>query len=208
MLNDLRRQGLEVHAANAAFKAGDLEVAAGDWIIRADQPYRTMADMYFSVQNYPVQNPRPYDDTGWTMQYMRNVKVTPVTSKAVLDQQLTLLTKDVKAGGGVDGAGATLVVEHTSDNAVMTFRYKHKDVKMLVAEEDFELGGKKLRAGALVIPGAQRGVLETSLKDLGLSGTAVAAMPTVKTHEMKLPRIGYVHSWSRTQDEGWERGGL
>ena len=208
MLNDLRRQGLEVHAANAAFKAGDLEVAAGDWIIRADQPYRTMADMYFSVQNYPVQNPRPYDDTGWTMQYMRNVKVTPVTSKAVLDQQLTLLTKDVKAGGGVDGAGATLVVEHTSDNALMTFRYKHKDVKMLVAEEDFELGGKKLRAGALVIPGAQRGVLETSLKDLGLSGTAVAAMPTVKTHEMKLPRIGYVHSWSRTQDEGWVRAAL
>lgn len=213
MLNDLRRQGLEVHAANAAFKAGDLEVAAGDWIIRADQPYRTMADMYFSVQNYPVQNPRPYDDTGWTMQYMRNVKVTPVTNKAVLDQQLTLLTKDVKAGGGVDGAGATLVVEHTSDNALMTFRYKHKDVKMLVAEEDFELGGKKLRAGALVIPGAQRGVLEASLlevslKDLGLSGTAVAAMPTVKTHEMKLPRIGYVHSWSRTQDEGWVRAAL
>ncbi len=208
MLNDLRRQGLEVHAASAAFKAGDVEVAAGDWIIRADQPYRTMADMYFSVQNYPPQNPRPYDDTGWTMQYMRNVKVTAVTSKAVLDQQLVLQTKDVKASGGVAGSGTTLVVEHTSDNALMSFRYRHKDVKMLVAEEDFELGGKKLRAGALVIPDAARGVLETSLRELGLSALAVAAMPAVKTHEMKLPRIGYVHSWSRTQDEGWVRAAL
>ena len=57
---------------------------AGDYIIRADQPYRTLADMYFSVQNYPLANPRPYDDTGWTMQYMRNVKLTPVTDKSLL----------------------------------------------------------------------------------------------------------------------------
>ena len=75
MVNELRRQGLEVHTADAAFKAGNVDVAAGDYIIRADQPYRTLADMYFSVQNYPVANPRPYDDTGWTMQYMRNVKL-------------------------------------------------------------------------------------------------------------------------------------
>ncbi len=42
--------------------------------------------MYFSVQNYPPQNPRPYDDTGWTMQYMRNVKLTPVTDKSVFER--------------------------------------------------------------------------------------------------------------------------
>ena len=33
-------------------------------------------------------------------------------------------------------------------------------------------------------------------------------MPSVKTHELNLPRIGYVHSWSRTQDEGWVRAAL
>ena len=31
-----------------AFKAGNVDVAAGDYIIRADQPYRTLADMYFA----------------------------------------------------------------------------------------------------------------------------------------------------------------
>ena len=90
------------------FKAGSVDVAAGDYIIRADQPYRTLADMYFSVQNYPPANPRPYDDTGWTMQYMRNVKVIAVTDKAMLDQAMTLLTADAKAPGGIDGYGATL----------------------------------------------------------------------------------------------------
>ena len=61
-------QGLEVHTANAAFKAGNVHVEAGDYIIRGDQPYRTLVDMYFAIQNYPTANPRPYDDTGWTMQ--------------------------------------------------------------------------------------------------------------------------------------------
>ena len=33
----------------------------------------------------------------------------------------------------------------------------------------------------------------------------MAAAPTVKTHDLDVPRIGYVHSWQRTQDEGWVR---
>src|SRR5260370_22100422 len=68
MVNALRHQGLEIHKADAAFKLRSVDVAAGDYVVRADQPYRTLAEMYFSVQNYPPANPRPYDHTGWTMQ--------------------------------------------------------------------------------------------------------------------------------------------
>ena len=50
-------QGLEFHTATAAFKAGNVDVKAGDYIVRGDQPYRTLADMYFSLQNYPPQQP-------------------------------------------------------------------------------------------------------------------------------------------------------
>jgi hypothetical protein len=55
-VNDLRAQGLEVHKVTAPFKAGNVDVAAGDHVIRGDQPYRTIADMYFSVQNYAPAN--------------------------------------------------------------------------------------------------------------------------------------------------------
>src|SRR5690348_16923942 len=130
MVNELRRQGAEVHVATASFKAGNVDVAKGDYIIRADQPYRTLIDMYTSVQNYPTANPRPYDDTGWTMQYMRDVQLKTVTDKSILDQAMTMLTADAKAAGGVEGSGGTLVVENTSDNNLMAFRYKNKDVKM------------------------------------------------------------------------------
>ena len=71
-----------------------------------------------------------------------------------------------------------LVVDHTTDNNLVTFRFKHADVKMLAAEEDFELGGHKFRAGAFIIPNADRAKLEPTLKELGLSAWAVASAPT------------------------------
>jgi hypothetical protein len=207
-VNDLRAQGLEVQKALAPFKAGSVEVAAGDYVIRGDQPYRTVADMYFSVQNYPPANPRPYDDTGWTFQYMRNLVIRPISDKAVLDQKMALVTADAKAPGGIEGNGPVLIVEHTTDNNLMTFRFKNADVRMRAAEEDFALSGHRFRAGAFIIPDADRARLEPMIKDLGLSAWAVASLPEVRAHDLDVPRIGYVHSWSRTQDEGWVRAAL
>jgi hypothetical protein len=208
MINDLRRQGLEVSTANAPFSAGGVSVAAGDYVIRADQPYRTLADLYFSVQNYPAANPRPYDDTGWTMQYMRNVTLKTVHDPAVLQQPMTLLSADVAPRGGITGSGATILVNHTADNELVTFRFRLKDVKMLAAEKPFEAGGKQYAAGTFIIPNAPRAVVEKAAFDLGLKGEAVEAAPNVKTHPLTIPRIGYLHSWLRTQDEGWWRAAL
>ncbi len=207
-INELRAQGLEISLALSAFKVGSLDVQPGDYIIRGDQPFRTLADMYFSVQNYAPQNPRPYDDTGWTFEYMRDVRMVPVADKSILSQSMNTLTADAKAPGGVEGSGPVLVVEHTGDNNIATFRFKNPDVKMLAAEDDFEMNGRKFRAGAIIVPDGDRNKLDASLKDLGLSAWAVAAAPQVKTHEMVVPRIGYVHNWTRTQDEGWVRAAL
>jgi hypothetical protein len=207
-VNELLKQGLELHRANKDFKAGDVAVQAGDYIVRADQPFRTLAEMYFSLQNYAIGNPRPYDDTGWTFQLMRDITITPVTDKSVLDQAMTPVTGPVTAPGGVEGSGSVLVVDNTADNNLTAFRYKNPQVDMQAAEEDFTLAGHNFRAGAFIIPNADRAKLEPQLKVLGLSAWAVAAAPQVKTHALDLPRIGYVHSWQRTQDEGWVRAAL
>ena len=204
-VNDLRAQGLEVHSAAAAFKAGNLEVRAGDYVVRGDQPYRTIADMYFAVQNYSPSNPNPYDDTGWTFQYMRNLVIKPVADQALLTQPMTMITGEAKAPGGIEGSGPVVIVDHTTDNNLVTFRFKHADVRMQAAEAEFEAGGRKFRAGSFIIPAAERGALEATCKQLGLTGLAVASIPAVRTHELDVPRIGYVHSWANTQNEGWVR---
>ncbi|MFY7922552.1 MAG: M14 family zinc carboxypeptidase [Gemmatimonas sp.] len=207
-VNELRKQGLEIHVATAAYTAGNIAVQPGDWIVRGDQPFRTLADMYFSIQNYSPANPRPYDDTGWTFQFMRNVAVLPVTERSVLSVAMAPVTETVRAAGGIIGAGAVLLVEHTTDNNLMKLRTSFATTRMLAAEASFEAVGRSFRAGTFIIPAGDRARLDVSLKELGLTAYAVAAVPSVKTHELDLPRIGYAHAWQRTQDEGWVRAAL
>lgn len=211
-VNDLMVQGLEFHRADKAFEVGDFQVQAGDYIVRADQPYRTIADMYFSLQSFSLDNPRPYDDTGWTFQLMRNLDLEAIEDAEILEQDMTMVTAPVMAAGGIVGRGDVLVVDHTTDNRLVTFRFRHADVAMLAAEEDFELDDHEFRAGAFIIPGAgdmadaDREAIEASLAEFGLSAWATRDVPEVPTHDLDVPRIGYVHSWQRTQDEGWVRG--
>ena len=90
----------------------------------------------------------------------------------------------------------------------MSFRFKNARVKMLAAEDDFELKGHKFRAGTFIIPSANMNALRASIEEFGLSAWVAAASPPVKTHELEIPRIGFVHSWQNTQDEGWVRAAL
>jgi hypothetical protein len=204
-VNELETQGLEFQRATSSFTAGKVQVNAGDYIIRGDQPYRTIADMYFSLQNFAPGNPSPYDDTGWTFPLMRNITVTEVTDASVLKQPMAPVKGLVTAPGGITGTGSTVVVENNSDNTLVSFRFKNPGVKMSAAEESFTADGHSFGAGAVIIANANREQLDPSLKALGLTAYAVASAPTVKSHELDIPRIGYIHSWTRTQDEGWVR---
>ena len=208
LMNLLRREGAEVHTATAAFTAGPVAVAAGDYIVRMDQPYGAVVETLLGVQFYAPENPRPYDDTGWAIPLVRNVKVTAVGDKAIQQQPMTLATADFTIAGTIAGTGPVLIVDHTTDNTLVTFRFRHAAIKMSAAEQAFEAGGRRFAAGAFVIPDADRAALEPSIKELGLSAVAVAAAPAVPMHDLDAPRIGYIHTWTSTQDEGWVRMAL
>lgn len=208
LVNDLMAQGVEFHTATNAFKVGTVDVRSGDWIIRGDQPYRTVTDIYLSVQRFAPQNPSPYDDTGWTLQYTRNVVVSELRDASALSQPMKAVSGNVVAAGGITGSGNTIVVEHTGDNNLVTFRYRFRDVKMSAAEEDFDAGGKRFRAGAIIIANANVAQLDPALKELGLSAWALNSAPNVSSHDLDIPRILYLHNWTRTQDEGWVRAAL
>ena len=209
LVNLLRLEGVEVHKADGAFSAGKVQVAAGDYVVRMDQPYSNLVNMYLGTQFFAPGNPDPYDDTGWSLPLLRNVKVQQVEDASVLDEKshpMTLLTADARVPGAIAGSGGVVIVDHNGDTGIAPFRFAlPKDVKVLVAEEAFDAAGQQFGAGALIIPNADRARLEASIKDFGLAACAVPSVPSVKTHETVAPRIGYVHSWMRTQDEGWVR---
>jgi hypothetical protein len=183
---------------------------AGSYIIRMDQPYSRMADMMLDTQYYNTNDPRPYDDTGWTLGAMRNVKTVRVTDKSVLSAPMELLTSDARVRGKVNGGGNFFVINHNTDNTLMTLRYRLKDVKMSVAESDFKVGSQNFNAGSFVIradgnPSDMKSRLQTAVEESGLNAYAFDQAPTVKTHDITAPRIAILHTWQNTQNEGWFR---
>ena len=58
-----------------------------------DQPYSRMADMMLDKQYYNVSDPRPYDDTGWTLGALRNVKTMRITDSGILKNAMTFPTR-------------------------------------------------------------------------------------------------------------------
>src|SRR5581483_1642261 len=184
---------------NSSFTVGNVHVNAGDYIIRGDQPFRTLADMYFSLQNFPPANPSPYDDTGWTFPLMRNITVLEVTDKSIFSHPMDRIPQkgDAVAAGGITGSGSTVIVENNSDNSLVSFRFKFPSVKMAAAEQAFDADGHHFNAGAFIIADANRTQLEPELAKDGLTAFAVSSAPSVKTHDLDVPRIGYIHSWTR-----------
>ena len=208
-VNELLDQGLEFHVANNDFSAGGVSVKKGDWVVRGDQPYRTVADIYFSVQNFPTTNPSPYDDTGWTYQMMRNLIINEVGDASILTQPMTQVTRHVTAPGGIVGqAGSTIIIDHTGDNNMVAFRFRFANIPMTAAEAAFDANGHHFGAGSFILAYSNRAQIEAALKELSLSGFVADVPAGVKTHDLDVPRIGYIHSWTRTQDEGWVRAAL
>ncbi|MDT8368318.1 MAG: M14 family zinc carboxypeptidase [Longimicrobiales bacterium] len=245
-VNDLIAQGLEFHVATEDLEVrvdlpvdrGDaarddedeeeededeeeeevstFEIRKGDWIVRGDQPYRTVADIYFSLQRFPTTNPRPYDDLGWTFPLMRDIEVVAVSDPALLEAPMEPVAGRVVASGGIRGdwvsAGSrTIVVPHTGDNALVEFRFRFAETRMRAVEEAFEIDSERFPAGSFLISTSAGDIsaIDQALRQLGLDGVVIDQLPaSVPTHELDVPRIGYIHSWRRTQDEGWVRAAL
>jgi hypothetical protein len=212
LVNLLRLMGVEVHVATKDFAIKDQKFPAGSYIIRMDQPYSRMADMLLDTQYYNVNDPRPYDDTGWTLGALRNVKTVRITDKSVLEVPMTLLQSDAKVKGAVIGPqqASAYIINHNTDNTLATLRFKLKDVKMLAAEEPFKIGDRQFNAGSFIIKSDGkspdlRARLEAATAELSLTAYAVESAPEVKSHELAVPRIAIVHTWTNTQDEGWYR---
>ncbi|HVI73063.1 MAG TPA: M14 family zinc carboxypeptidase, partial [Pyrinomonadaceae bacterium] len=134
-------------------KTEDRTFPAGSYIVRMDQPYSRIADALLDYQYWAPNDPQTdiYDDTAWTMGELANVEVVRVTDVKVLQAAMERVTGDVRSPGGISSTGSVYVINHNADNALMTLRYRLKDVEMDAAEEPFEAGGRKFNRGSFII---------------------------------------------------------
>jgi len=192
-------------------KTEDRTFPAGTYIVRMDQPYSRIADALLDYQYWAPNDPQQdiYDDTAWTMGELANVEVVRVTDVKVLTAPMERITTEIKSPGGVTGSASTVyLVNHNADNALVTFRYRLKDVEMEAAEEPFDAAGRKFNRGSFIIRRASEADVRRVANELGVQVYAVNDAPSVKTHPVRAARVAIMHTWLNTQDEGWFRLGF
>ena len=214
----------EETAGKKVAEAKTEKIPLGSYIIRMDQPYSRMADMLLDTQYYSTNDPRPYDDTGWTLGPLRNVKTLRITDTAILKTPMTLVDTTAKFdGGGVIPPHAPksgkppavkfYVINATAEPNLAGLRYRLKDVKFFAAEDGFDAAGQKFVAGSFILPVEGNPAdldlrLNAAARELGVRVTSAESVPEVARHEIGVPRIALMHNWTDTQNEGWFRLGL
>jgi hypothetical protein len=197
-----------------------VKLPLGSYILRMDQPYSRIVDMLLDTQYYSTADPRPYDDTGWTLGPLRNVKTVRVTDVAVLKAPMTLVDAPVRnpaaglaAPHAVKGKSPTVkcyLIQANAEPGLAALRFRLKEAKIFAAEEPFEAEGQKFNAGSWLLPADGNapdvdGRLKQATQELGIEAVRAAQEPGVKRHEVAVPRIALLHTWTSTQDEGWFR---
>jgi hypothetical protein len=225
-VNLFRAQGTEVSVATSDFalkvpappkkssadsaapaktaKDSAVQVHAGDWIVRLDQPYAATARTLLAIQHFKADDPPPYDDTGWTLDELRHVQTLKISDSTILTKPMQMLTTDARVEGNVSGGSGTLVVRHLGDWRSAVLPWKVAPSAVSVAEESFTVGGTKYPAGTYIINNpsdATRNVV----KSLGMNGIAASGTVSARQHSIRVPRVALMHSWLETQNEGWVR---
>jgi hypothetical protein len=218
LLKSLARQHVEVQQLSAAAtinvpgeKRDDKPKAqtfpAGSIVVRMDQPYSRIADALLDKQYWAPDDPQkhPYDDTGWSFSELFNLKVTRIGDPAILKAEMKPLTDPASISGKVAGSGSIAAINNTGQTTLLALVYKLKGASVQIAEKAFDAESHHFNAGSLIVSGASDDQLTGALHDLALDGTKLGSAPQVAAHEVKAPRIAFMHTWLATQTEGWWR---
>ncbi len=202
IVNHLRLQGIEVGRADAEVKVKEGTFPAGSLVVKLDQPYGRLAKILLEKQNFPDPNLRTYDDTGWTMGLMNQAEVKEIADKSVLS--VSVKPVDIfEVTGTVAGDGRLLAVLDNGANALVTLRYRLKNLKFEVIEQKCQANGTELPAGTMLVASSPK--VKSEIEQLGLKAVALSAAPDVPKHALDLPRLAVFSTWGATQDVGWVR---
>ena len=214
LLQLMEDHAFEVHKADDEIELGETVFPEGSYVVRMDQPFSRGADMLLDKQYYNPDDPRPYDDVGWTVGPLFNAKTVRVEDTAILDAEMTLVAYREVAGGVEGRRGGTYLVNYNADNTLATFRFAHDDLVIHAAEADFTDDDRAFNAGTFVIreednPEVDLGaILDLAGAAYGFTAHRTRSELEVATHQTRVPRVAVMHTWTNTQDEGWLRFGL
>jgi hypothetical protein len=181
-----------------------VELPLGSHVVRMDQPYSRLADTLLDTQYYRPDDERPYDDTGWTLSHAKGVTAHRIVTTDVLDVPMEIVenglaTEPVRPASA-DADSLALVANADTDMVRYLWRTTGS---FRVLDEPAKVAGRTLPRGTILVQANPENL--KAADGLGVELVAVPHGPAVRSHETTRPRIALVHTWYRTQDEGWYR---
>lgn len=226
LINLLRKNGIEVQETDKSLSWGKERkdkndkksdkkgktVEGGAYIVRMDQPYRTLVGTLLDRQDFPDRYNAPYDDVGWTLPYLYQVQSFKVKDPDILKKDMQLMTHDLRPKGQLDRPNRSVyLLNNSTESQVAMFRLQLPEIPMQIAEKAFKADNKDYASGSLIIKAdrlgsSQHQAIEKAAEKLGLTITGTSAMPDVDMHDANIPRVALVHTWIPTpQNAGWWR---
>jgi hypothetical protein len=216
LLELLHFAGVELHRAEAAFRAQDREFPAGTYVLLMAQPYRAFVKDILERQDHPdsARMPpgavadRPYDVTAWTLPLQMGLQVVEIAKP--FEAKLTRLEELPPLAGtlvqrGAQGRYGYLVRPEPDNKAVLTNRLLKAGAQVSWLTEAIEVGGQQYPAGTMLIERAASARVEEMVRALGLTGEELTAPVTAPRLRLQTPRVGLYQPWTASMDEGWTR---
>jgi|TARA_B100001971_G_scaffold66348_4_gene61090 hypothetical protein len=209
----LNRHAIEIQQAEKSARFGETKVEKGDLLVKMNQPYGPLAKTLLERQKFPdkVQVP-PYDDIGWTLGLSYGVDVKPVSDEAILDHSSVSFnaSQQFLRPVTVPRKGNYLVIPHRGQAELGPTRFALGPVPVEMADEEFKQGGKTFPRGSLIIAvnDENRDQVRAVLARQFTKVSSLGKKPDVAMHDLDLPRIALLHSWTSTQNAGWVRYSL
>jgi hypothetical protein len=208
LVQRLLDQRIEVHRAESRFATAEGRFAAGDFVVRLDQPYRNYAVDLLLPQQFPADaEHEPYDDISWSLPLHFGVGVVRIDDAAVREVALAPVETAAAPPGRVEGKGAAYLLADRGQEALLAARYRLADAALQVAEAPFRHAKTDYPAGSWILPDRPglRDALEAVAGELSLDFRAARALPDVARHDAPAPRIGVWVPWADTDMIGWIR---
>jgi hypothetical protein len=215
-LQELLLQGaIEIHRAEAPFRADGEPYPAGADIILLAQPYRAYVKTLLEAQRYPAQRragnraERPYDVAGWTLPQQMGVHVIAI-ERPFEPPPMTRLSRAGIAPETVRGERrpAFYAIDARGNaGAIAANRLAAAGVPVSWLTGPLDVGGYHYGAGSLLAaysPAAEPVVAKITL-ELGLRADGVRGRPPAASQPIGRARVALYKPRTENDDEGWTR---
>jgi len=225
LINFLMEQGIEVRETDHSLswklnpdttaadtsKSQEKKIEGGAYVVRMDQPYRTLIGTLLDVHSFPKKDKAPYDDVGWTLPYLYGVNYYKISDKNIYKNEMSLLKNDISVNTTLEKKlSKYYLVDNSTDDAVYQLRFQLASIPLQVLEKSVTLKKQRYNSGSLFInvgtDSRLRNKIDSLANILHVSVTGLDKRPDVPMHDADMPRIALVHTWIPVaQNAGWWR---